>query len=193
MRVRIIGLVAALALAAPAAIAQVSTASAQTAQFYVTGYVLTGYTASGTYTHSGTCAVDPRVIPLGTYFTISGIGTCHAEDTGGAIIGYRIDVWVPSVAQADALTGWHTVTWGESQQVLGYQATRPPAPAPRPRVAVAPTTYYRANSYFHGDAHDDVSPTSSGQPYSLISLHGNGCRTTDRTPYSAGRHATTCH
>ena len=72
----------------------------------------------------GTCAVDPRVIPLGSYMTIAGLGTCHAEDTGGAIIGYRIDVWVPTVAQAYALTGWYSASWGASptQQALGSPA-----------------------------------------------------------------------
>ena len=130
MRAGIIGLATAVGLAAPASLGQGSTTSDASAQFFVTGYVLRGYTATGTYVHPGTCAVDPHVIPLGSYITISGLGTCHAEDTGAAIIGYRIDVWVSTVAQAYALTGWHTASWGPgpTQHVLGSQASQPRSP-----------------------------------------------------------------
>ena len=137
MTARIIGLAIAAALAAPVSPGQISTAPEATAQVFVTGYVLQGYTATGTYVHPGTCAVDPRVIPLGSYVTIQGLGTCHAEDTGGAIIGYRIDVWVPTVAQAYALTGWYTASWspGPTQRVPGSQASRRQSPVPTPKRA----------------------------------------------------------
>ena len=130
MTARIIGLATAVSLVAPASLGQVATTSAAAAQFFVTGYVLRGYTFTGTYVHPGTCAVDPRVIPLGSYITISGLGTCHAEDTGGAIIGYRIDVWVPTVEQAYALTGWRTASWGPrpTPYVLGSHTSRPRSP-----------------------------------------------------------------
>src|SRR5438132_5247278 len=135
MTERLIGLAIAAALAMAASPGQVSTALAATAQFFVTGYVLQGYTATGTYVHPGTCAVDARVIPLGSYITIAGLGTCHAEDTGGAIIGYRIDVWVPTVAQANAITGWYTVSWGQSPspQGLSAHASQPRRPVPTHR------------------------------------------------------------
>jgi 3D (Asp-Asp-Asp) domain-containing protein len=159
MTARIIGLAIAAALAAPVSAAQVPTAPKATAQFFVTGYVLRGYTATGTYVHPGTCAVDPRVIPLGSYITIAGLGTCHAEDTGGAIIGYRIDVWVPTVAQAYALTGWHTAWWGSrpTPQALGSPASQRPSPAPTPRrvphrQAGAVHAYHRRR-YSHGNAY----------------------------------------
>src|SRR5919199_5876584 len=137
MTARIIGLAIAAALAAPVSPAQVPTAPETRAQFFVTGYVLQGYTATGTYVHPGTCAVDPRVIPLGSYITISGLGTCHAEDTGGAIIGYRIDVWVSTVAQAYALTGWYTASLGPgpAQRVPGSQASQRRFPFPPPKRA----------------------------------------------------------
>ena len=159
MTARIIGLATAVGLVAPASLAQVSMTSATTARFFVTGYVLRGYTFTGTYVHPGTCAVDPRVIPLGSHITISGLGTCHAEDTGGAIIGYRIDVWVPTVAQAYALTGWYTASWGASptQQVPGSQASQRQSPAPTPprvprRQASAGHAYHR-RWYSHGNAY----------------------------------------
>ncbi len=209
MRARIIGLVAAASLAAPLLSGQAPTASAMTAQFWVTGYVLTGLTATGTYTHPGTCAVDPRVIPLGTYFYISGIGECHAEDTGGAVIGYHVDVWVASVSQAYAITGWHTVTWGAGQsQVLGYRAsnpqtptatpvpptstpvpvqTAPPTPSPTPPATSTPAP--ASQSYAHGNAyaHDMTAPHSQQPVYTLISLHGQGCHTAHWTTYSHSR------
>src|SRR2546423_1828481 len=142
----------------PASLAQVSMTSATTARFFVTGYVLRGYTFTGTYVHPGTCAVDPRVIPLGSYITIAGLGTCHAEDTGGAIIGYHIDVWVPTVAQAYALTGWRTASWAPrpTQRVPGSQASQRQSSVPPPKRA----TRRRARSgrapsqhrYSHGRA-----------------------------------------
>ena len=50
-------------------------------------------TAMGTTPHVGVCAVDPKKIPLGSYVKINGV-VYHAEDTGGAIKGNRIDVVV---------------------------------------------------------------------------------------------------
>ncbi|MCQ2545440.1 MAG: 3D domain-containing protein [Clostridia bacterium] len=64
-----------------------------------TAYCLRGRTATGTSTHRGTIAVDPRVIPLGSYGYVPGYGEVHAEDTGGAIKGKIIDVWFPSNGQ----------------------------------------------------------------------------------------------
>lgn len=56
-------------------------------------------TATGTTPHVGGCAVDPRVIPLGSYVKLNGV-VYHAEDTGGAIKGNRIDIVVPTHAEA---------------------------------------------------------------------------------------------
>lgn len=56
-------------------------------------------TAMGTTTHVGGCAVDPKVIPLGSYVKINGV-VYHAEDTGGAIKGNRIDVVVGTHQEA---------------------------------------------------------------------------------------------
>jgi uncharacterized protein YabE (DUF348 family)/3D (Asp-Asp-Asp) domain-containing protein len=56
-----------------------------------------GVTATGTRVQEGrTIAVDPRVIPLGWWVYIEGIGFRRAEDTGGAIKGNKIDVYYDS-------------------------------------------------------------------------------------------------
>jgi 3D (Asp-Asp-Asp) domain-containing protein len=52
----------------------------------------TGYTANGMRARWGIVAVDPDVIPLGTTVFIPGYGLAIAADTGGAIIGHRIDL-----------------------------------------------------------------------------------------------------
>jgi len=74
-----------------------------------TGYSLHGHTATGAPVGWGVVAVDPSVIPLGTGMTIPGYGSGVAADTGGAIVGNRIDLWFPTVAQAMAW-GSRTVT-----------------------------------------------------------------------------------
>jgi peptidoglycan DL-endopeptidase CwlO len=74
-----------------------------------TGYSLPGRTATGLPVAWGVIAVDPSVIPLGTRMTIPGYGAGVAADTGGAIQGYTIDLWFPTVADALAW-GRRTVT-----------------------------------------------------------------------------------
>lgn len=56
-------------------------------------------TATGTTPHVGGCAVDPKKIPLGSYVKINGV-VYHAEDTGGAINGNRIDLVVETHKEA---------------------------------------------------------------------------------------------
>lgn len=51
-----------------------------------------GITASGLPAEPGIIAVDPNVIPLGSYVMIDGV-EYFAADTGGAIKGNRIDVF----------------------------------------------------------------------------------------------------
>ena len=55
---------------------------------------LSNYTADGTnlVSEPNVIAVDPSVIPLGSYVEIPGYGVFRAADTGGAIYGNRIDV-----------------------------------------------------------------------------------------------------
>ena len=69
----------------------------------------TGYTATGMLARYGVVAVDPHIIPLGTHLFIPGYGYAIAGDTGGAIIGHRVDLCMDSLA--DALNfGRHMIT-----------------------------------------------------------------------------------
>jgi 3D (Asp-Asp-Asp) domain-containing protein len=54
-------------------------------------YGCRGLTFSGTLVRKGVCAVDPKVIPLGTNFYVEGYGMCRSEDIGGMIKGKHID------------------------------------------------------------------------------------------------------
>ncbi|MCI1995622.1 MAG: 3D domain-containing protein [Clostridium luticellarii] len=72
-----------------------------------TAYCDNGYTASGMQTRRepggySTIAVDPTVIPLGSKVYVEGYGYAIAADIGGAIKGGRIDLFVPSQAEAQS-------------------------------------------------------------------------------------------
>ncbi len=72
-------------------------------------YHLPGRTSSGLPVGLGVVAVDPNVIPLGTRLFVPGYGKAVAADTGAAIRGVIIDLWMPSTAAARAW-GRRTVT-----------------------------------------------------------------------------------
>ncbi len=59
-----------------------------------------GMTASGRRAGYGIVAVDPRIIPLGTRLYIPGYGMAIAGDTGGDIVGNRIDLGFDSLRGA---------------------------------------------------------------------------------------------
>ncbi|WP_277613955.1 3D domain-containing protein [Neobacillus muris] len=73
-----------------------------------------GITATGvdikSNPHEKVIAVDPNVIPLGSKVYVEGYGEAIAADTGGAIKGNRIDVFIPS--EQDALE------WGKKEVTL---------------------------------------------------------------------------
>lgn len=63
------------------------------------------YTYSGEPVQAGhTVAVDPAVIPLGSWLYIEGLGWRQAADTGSAIDGRRLDLAVCTHEEA--------LTWG---------------------------------------------------------------------------------
>ena len=58
------------------------------------------HTARGNRVRRGIIAVDPRFIPLGTRVYIPGYGEAVADDTGGAIVGNRIDIAFDTYGEA---------------------------------------------------------------------------------------------
>ncbi len=79
-----------------------SDGSAYSYSYYVnvraTYYSIQGYTASGLPTSNSVMAVDPSVFPLGTYVYVMNdyydMGVKVAADTGGAVVGNTIDIWM---------------------------------------------------------------------------------------------------
>jgi len=63
-------------------------------------YGCSGFTASGVHAGFGVIAVDPNIIPLGTKLFIPGYGRAVAGDTGGAIVGHRVDLGMNTLAAA---------------------------------------------------------------------------------------------
>ncbi|MCL2199835.1 MAG: 3D domain-containing protein [Defluviitaleaceae bacterium] len=59
-----------------------------------------GITASGRRVEHGIVAVDRNVIPLGTRLYVEGYGFALAADVGGAIRGYKIDLFMYNIADA---------------------------------------------------------------------------------------------
>lgn len=78
---------------------------------------ITAYTHTGEATKSGvmpkvgrTIAVDPRIIPLGTKVYIEGVGYRIAEDTGGAVKGNIIDLFLNTEEEC--------VRWGRKHRKI---------------------------------------------------------------------------
>lgn len=75
--------------------------------FEATAYCDYGFTASGIYVREGVVASDPRVLPLGSEIDIRlGDGEVlekhQVMDTGSAVNGYIIDIWMPTCEEANA-------------------------------------------------------------------------------------------
>lgn len=83
-----------------------------------TAYTGGGITATGSVpvrnpNGISTIAVDPRVIPLGSLVYVEGYGQAIAADTGGAINGNIVDVYVNSTDEA-------INSWGRKYNVAVY-------------------------------------------------------------------------
>lgn len=74
------------------------------------GITATGLVPVSAYSAGrGTIAVDPRVIPLGSLVYVEGYGEAIAADTGGAIQGNIVDIYVDSHEEA--------ISWGRRYNV----------------------------------------------------------------------------
>jgi N-acetylmuramoyl-L-alanine amidase len=77
----------------------------------VSAYCITGVTRSGTYTRPGVVATDRSVIPQWTRMRIDGLpGEYVSEDTGSAVIGAKVDVYMPSCQAA--------IQWGRQHRTI---------------------------------------------------------------------------
>jgi 3D (Asp-Asp-Asp) domain-containing protein len=104
---------AATSVATPAPTQNTAVGTGKGEEMYVTATAYTPFD-SGSITKLGyniknnpnmkLIAVDPSVIPLGKKVWVEGYGVAISGDTGGAIVGNRIDVLVPTKATA--------VSWG---------------------------------------------------------------------------------
>jgi 3D (Asp-Asp-Asp) domain-containing protein len=77
-----------------------------TALFTLSAYCLAGGSGLGV-TKAGTApvdeftiAADPTVVPIGSSIHIEGLGTRWVHDTGGAIKGRRLDVFMEQCSEA---------------------------------------------------------------------------------------------
>lgn len=78
-------------------------AGASRGAFSATAYCLKGRTAMGHGVRRGIIAADPRVLKLGSKVTVNAgpwSGTYLVSDTGGAIKGKKVDIWVPNCGEA---------------------------------------------------------------------------------------------
>jgi 3D (Asp-Asp-Asp) domain-containing protein len=81
----------------------VSSKAANRGSFTATAYCLRGRTAMGHGVRRGIIAADPRVLKLGSSVSLgagSYSGTYLVSDTGGNVKGRKIDIWMPSCAEA---------------------------------------------------------------------------------------------
>ena len=89
-----------------------ASAGASRGAFSATAYCFSGRTAMGHGVRRGLIAADPRVLKMGSRVYVSAgpwSGTYLVSDTGGAIKGKKIDIWVPSCGEARRF-GRRTVT-----------------------------------------------------------------------------------
>jgi 3D (Asp-Asp-Asp) domain-containing protein len=89
--------------AAEAATTATKSAALNKGSFTATAYCLKGRTAMGHGVRRGIVAADPRFLRLGSRINLGAgaySGQYLVSDTGGGIKGRRIDIWVPSCAEA---------------------------------------------------------------------------------------------
>jgi 3D (Asp-Asp-Asp) domain-containing protein len=99
--------------------------------YTATAYSLYGRTASGQRVSKGLIAADPRVLPLGTRVRLdtgSYSGEYLVADTGGAVRGKRIDIWMPSTREAmrfgRRLVKLTVLSYGPKRNAVSRQRSR---------------------------------------------------------------------
>ena len=91
-------------LGAKEADASVPPKAGETAPFEATAYSVEGKTASGKQAREGICAADPDILPLGSRIRVHDAGAysgeCEVADTGRAIKGREIDIYLANDREA---------------------------------------------------------------------------------------------
>ena len=75
----------------------------EASSFRATAYCLKGRTAMGSGVRRGIVAADPRVLPLGSRIHVNAgsySGAYTVADTGGAVKGRKLDIWMPNCVEA---------------------------------------------------------------------------------------------
>jgi 3D (Asp-Asp-Asp) domain-containing protein len=98
--------------------------------FRATAYAQSGITASGEWTHRHVVAADPDILPLGTRIRIRHAGKYSGEyvvaDTGAAIQGRRLDIYMPNEAACrkfgTRLVKVQVLQWGDGTAAAAKQA-----------------------------------------------------------------------
>lgn len=72
------------------------------------GHPAYGLTASGEKVRPGIVAADTSIFPMHSILYIDGVGKVEVKDTGGAIIGYKIDLYFTSEEDA--------IKWGRQKR-----------------------------------------------------------------------------
>jgi 3D (Asp-Asp-Asp) domain-containing protein len=86
-----------------ASLKEVAKPAGPTTPYVATAYSLRGRGASGLGVRKGTIAADPRVLPFGTRVRLEAgpySGEYLVTDSGSAVKGNKIDVWVPTYGEA---------------------------------------------------------------------------------------------
>jgi 3D (Asp-Asp-Asp) domain-containing protein len=105
VRILIAALVA-ISFLVPASAAEPATAKRRpTIRYFIaTAYSVEGTGASGKWSHPGTVAADRKLLPLNSRIRVYGAGRYSGdytvEDTGAAVDGHHIDLYMPSRAEA---------------------------------------------------------------------------------------------
>lgn len=101
-----------------------------------TAYSVEGKTADGTPAREGVVAADPDVLPLGSRIRVQGAGEHSGEyvveDTGPAVQGREIDVYLPNDREAKEF-GRKDVQVEVLERGKGRDGTPEPAPGPEGR------------------------------------------------------------
>jgi 3D (Asp-Asp-Asp) domain-containing protein len=149
----------------------------RTIDMMVTAYNDSGLTASGYNAQLGVCAVDPRVVPWGTYFSVPGYGICYSADIGTWVQNNTVDVWLPPGSQAN--------NWGVQTRTITIIANPYPTapggpgdPSPSPTPSPSPPTQGTGQITGLGGKCVDVNAASSvnGTAVQLYGCNGSSAQ-----------------